>query len=98
MKNTLAVAATAAVLLLPAQLNAQEFDMQAAQESCQDDVFELCGDAMQDHKVIEACLRKHWSKVSHKCRTFMASVGKHHSTRKENCKSAGSDRTSASTC
>ena len=90
MKITLPILAAIALLWLPTHPRAQDFDMQGAQEACQDDVFALCNEAVPDHDRIEACLRKHWSKVSGKCRTFMSSMGKHRNANRRNCNAAGS--------
>jgi hypothetical protein len=52
--------------------------MQVEQQACQGDVYALCGEAIPDQDRIEKCLRKKWSKVSHKCRKVMASYGRRH--------------------
>jgi hypothetical protein len=52
--------------------------MQVEQQACEGDVYALCGEAIPDQKRIETCLRAKWSKVSHKCRSVMASYGKRH--------------------
>lgn len=52
--------------------------MQVEQQACQDDVYALCGEDIPDQHRIEKCLRKKWSKVSHKCRNVIASYGRRH--------------------
>jgi len=99
MKSPLPLFAALAVLALPVQAIAQDFDVNAAQEACQDDVYSLCGDAVPDQDRIQACLRKHMSKVSAKCRTFMATVGKPHRnanapSRQQDCNSGDRSATS----
>ncbi len=49
---------------------------QSDQQSCEGDVYNLCGEAIPDQDKIVACLRKKWSKVSKECRHVMASYGK----------------------
>jgi hypothetical protein len=53
-------------------------NMQAEQQACEGDVYALCGEAIPDQQRIAKCLRKNWSKVSHKCRKVMASYSKRH--------------------
>lgn len=97
MKITLPILAVTVLALLPLRAGAQDFDMNGAQEACQDDVFTLCGEAVPDHARIEACLKKQWTKVSAKCRTFMSNIGKP-TQKRGDCKPAGSDRVASSSC
>ncbi|MEJ2378136.1 MAG: hypothetical protein P8Y71_23075 [Pseudolabrys sp.] len=53
-------------------------NMQVEQQACEGDVYSLCGQAIPDQDRIQHCLRKKWSKVSHKCRSAMASYGRRH--------------------
>ena len=85
MKFTSAIMAgalLAAVISTPAaaedRQQQQMQNMQAEQQACEGDVYALCGEAIPDQKRIAKCLRKNWSKVSHKCRKVMASYNKRH--------------------
>jgi len=82
MKFTSAVMAgallAAAMSTAAAAQQQQQQNMQVEQQACEGDVYALCGEAIPDQKRIEKCLRKNWSKVSHKCRKVMASYNKRH--------------------
>jgi hypothetical protein len=75
MKTYLAILAAMMLALFSAGAMAQDQDEQMA---CQNDVFALCGDAVPDRDRITACLRKHWSEVSHECRAVLANYGRRH--------------------
>ncbi len=60
-----------------------------AQQACEGDVYDLCGDKIPDRDAIEACLRKKWSKVSKECRHVMATYGKKHRTRHKSRETKG---------
>lgn len=57
--------------------------MQQEQQACESDVYSLCGEAIPDTDRIATCLRAHWSKVSHACRSVMAEYAKQHHSRRE---------------
>ena len=67
-----------AVAASPAMAQSQE-----AQQACEGDVYDLCGDKIPDRDAIEACLRKKFSKVSKECRHFMATYGKKHRSKRK---------------
>ncbi len=75
MKNALPIFAMLTLAFFASQAAAQS---QQDQQSCEGDVYNLCGDKIPDQDEIVACLRKKWSKVSKECRHVMASYGKKH--------------------
>ncbi len=75
MKRTLPILAALMLAFLSSQALAQS---QEDQQSCEGDVYSLCGDKIPDQDQIVACLRKKWSKVSKECRHVMASYAKKH--------------------
>lgn len=78
MKGHTLILAAAVVMVSPASTWARQSHEQAAQ-ACESDVYSLCGKAIPDQQRITACLRKHWSKVSNKCRSAMANYGRNQS-------------------
>lgn len=73
MKNALPLLAAFMLALPAAPVWAQS---QEAQQACEGDVYDLCGDKVPDRDAIEACLRKKFSKVSKECRHFMEAYSK----------------------
>jgi hypothetical protein len=53
-------------------------DMQVEQQSCEADVYALCGEFIPDADRITACLRSRWKDVSQSCRSVMANYGRNH--------------------
>jgi hypothetical protein len=53
-------------------------DMQVEQQSCEADVYKLCGEFIPDTDRIATCLRSRWKDVSHSCRAVMANYGRNH--------------------
>ena len=76
MKFSSAVLAASMFALLATQATAQ--DRQQQQQACENDVYALCGEMIPDQDRIVVCLKAHWSKVSHECRSLMANFGKNH--------------------
>jgi hypothetical protein len=65
-----------AALMLAAASSQAIAQSQDAQQACEGDVYDLCGDKIPDQDEIVVCLREKWSKVSKECRHVMASYGK----------------------
>lgn len=76
MKISSAVVAASMLALLATQASAQ--DRQQEQQACENDVYALCGEAIPDQDRIIACLKAHWAKVSHECKTIMANYSRSH--------------------
>ena len=76
MKMTLPILAALVLGVVSHQALAQS--QQEAQQACEGDVYNLCGDKIPDQDAIVACLRKKWHDVSKECRHVMATYGRHH--------------------
>jgi len=70
--TALAVFALAGATAAATAQNGADRDIpQEDQNACQNDAFDLCGDAIPDHDKVYQCLKKNWGKVSAQCKSVM---------------------------
>jgi hypothetical protein len=60
-----------ALLSTAAMAQANRDIPQEDQNACQNDAFNLCGDAIPDHDKVYHCLKANWKSVSAECKTVM---------------------------